>query len=84
MDHRGFEQSEPVRVVLSQVEQLKKRYGSHRVPSQEFNPHYRAMSSLQNLGSVINTAFSVLGQHFSCTTSPSPIWSTNSTPTSCS
>ncbi len=57
-----FEQSKPVRVVLSQIEQLKRRYGPHRVPQQEFNPHYRAMSSLQNLGSVINTAFSVQGQ----------------------
>ena len=51
-----------MRVVLGQIEQLKKRYELHRVPSQEFNPHYRAMSSLQNLGSVINTAFSVQGQ----------------------
>ena len=50
-----------MRVVLSQIEQLKKLYGLHRVPPQEFNPHYRAMSSLQNLGSVINTAFSVQG-----------------------
>lgn len=57
-----FEKSDPVRVVLSQIEQLKRRYEQYRVPEREFNPHYRAMSSLQNLGSVINTAFSVQGQ----------------------
>ena len=34
----------------------------YRVPDGEFQPHYRAMSSLQNLGSVINTAFSLQGQ----------------------
>ena len=56
-----FEQSEPARLVLSQVAHLKKDYQAHRVPEREFNPHYRAMSSLQNLGSVINTAFSVQG-----------------------
>ena len=35
-----------------------------RIPSadKEFNPHCRGMSSLQNLGSVINTAFSIQGQ----------------------
>ncbi len=57
-----FERSEPVRVVLSQIEQLKRRYEPYRAAEKEFNPHYRAMSSLPNLGSVINTAFSVLGQ----------------------
>ena len=57
-----FERSEPVRVVLSQIAQLKKHYEPYRVPEKEFNPHYRAMSSLQNLGSVINTAFSIQGE----------------------
>lgn len=57
-----FEQSEPVQMVLSQIEQLKQRYAAHRVPEKEFDPHYRAMSSLQNLGSVVNTAFSVYGE----------------------
>jgi hypothetical protein len=57
-----FEQSEPVRIILSQTEQLKKSYGRHRVADKEFNPHCRGMSSLQNLGSVINTAFSLQGQ----------------------
>jgi hypothetical protein len=57
-----FEKSEPVRAVLGQIEHLKKHYERHRVPEKEFNPHYRAMSSLQNLGSVINTALAVQGQ----------------------
>ncbi len=57
-----FERSEPVRLVLGQVEQLKRRYEPYRAAEKEFNPHYRAMSSLPNLGSVINTAFSILGQ----------------------
>jgi hypothetical protein len=57
-----FERSEPVRVVLGQVSQLKKYYEPYRVPEREFNPHYRAMSSLQNLGSVINTALSIQGE----------------------
>jgi hypothetical protein len=57
-----FEKSEPVRAVLGQIQELKQRYGQYRVPEKEFNPHYRAMSSLQNLGSAINTAFSVQGQ----------------------
>jgi hypothetical protein len=57
-----LEQSEPVRLVLSQLAHLRKRYEAYRVPEKEFNPHYRAMSSLQNLGSVINTAFSLQGE----------------------
>jgi hypothetical protein len=57
-----LERSEPVRIVLSQIRQLKEHYEPHRRPPAEFCPHYRAMSSLQNLGSVINTAFSVQGQ----------------------
>jgi len=57
-----FERSEPVRAVLGQIDQLKRRYERYRVPDAEFNPHYRAMSSLQNLGSVVNTAFSLQGQ----------------------
>ncbi len=56
-----FEKSEPVQAVLCQVNQLKAHYGRYRVADREFNPHYRGMSSLQNLGSVINTAFSVQG-----------------------
>jgi hypothetical protein len=57
-----FLQSEPVRCVLDQVQQVRRRYEPFRKPADEFNPHYRAMSAVQNLGSVVNTAFSVLGQ----------------------
>ncbi|MHB9076790.1 MAG: uroporphyrinogen decarboxylase family protein [Pirellulaceae bacterium] len=57
-----FETCEPVRAVLDQVRQLKSCYGKYRVPDQQFNPHCRTMSSLQNLGSVINTAFSLQGE----------------------
>jgi hypothetical protein len=56
-----FEESEPVRAVLSQLMQLKAHYAPYRIADREFNPHYRGMSSLQNLGSAINTAFSVQG-----------------------
>jgi hypothetical protein len=61
-DVARFARSEPARIVLSQIEQLKQRYDRYRVAEREFNPHYRAMSGLQNLGSVINTAFSVQGE----------------------
>ena len=57
-----FPRSEPVRLVAGQIEQLKRRHGQYRVPPREFNPHYRAMSAVQNLGSAINTALSVQGQ----------------------
>ena len=56
------EKSEPVKVVLSQIRQLKDRYDLYRVPDAAFCPHQRAMSSLQNMGSVINAAFSVQGE----------------------
>jgi uroporphyrinogen-III decarboxylase len=57
-----FENSEPVKLVADQIGQLKKRYAVYRVPDREFNPHWRGMSAIQNLGSVINTAFSVQGE----------------------
>lgn len=57
-----FAASEPVRVVADQIDQLKQRYDRYRVPDREFNPHWRGMSAVQNLGSVINTAFSVQGE----------------------
>jgi len=59
-----FEKSEPVQTVLSQIRQLKEHYEPYRVPAEELCPHYRTMSSLQNLGSVINTALSVQGEQF--------------------
>ena len=57
-----FERSEPVQMVLNQIRQLRQRYAAFRLPDKEFDPHYRAMSSLQNLGSVVNTAFSLQGE----------------------
>lgn len=54
-----FENSEPVKVILSQIDYLKKNYECLPIPTDQFIPHYRPMSSLQNLGSVINNAFSV-------------------------
>jgi hypothetical protein len=59
-----FEASEPVQIVLAQIAQLKTRCDNYRVPSHDFCPHYRTMSALQNLGSVINTALSVQGEQF--------------------
>ena len=57
-----LERSEPVQHILRQIAHVKSRYEAYRVPEAHFNPHYRAMSSVQNLGSVINTAFSVQGE----------------------
>jgi hypothetical protein len=70
-----FEKSEPVRVILSQIDYLKKHYEHYRVPQKNFSPisykdnsvpdglpHYRQMSAHQNPGSVINTAFSIQGE----------------------
>jgi hypothetical protein len=56
-----FEQSEPVRVVVEQAAYLQKHYPQAWAAPRELNPHYLEMSALQNLGSVINTAFSVQG-----------------------
>lgn len=57
-----FADSAPVRLVADQIGQLKQRYATYRVPDREFNPHWRRMSAVQNLGSVINTAFSIQGE----------------------
>lgn len=60
-----LEKSEPVQKVLSQYNFLIQHYS---FPEErlfgEFNPHYRVWSSLQNLGSVINNAFSIQGNEF--------------------
>ena len=69
-------------MVQSQIEQLKQRYERYRVPEKEFNPHYRAMSSLQNLGSVVNTAFSVYGEDLFICYVTEPELVHHSTPTS--
>jgi hypothetical protein len=70
-----FENAEPVRIVLSQIEYLKHRYEAYRTaaddhaprsrskrPARGGVPHFREMSAQQNLGSVINDAFSVQGE----------------------
>ena len=58
-----LESSEPVRVVLEQAhwvrENCDRREAERRLG---FNPHALPLSSLQNLGSVINTAVSVFGE----------------------
>jgi hypothetical protein len=60
-----LEKSEPVQRVISQYRYLIQNYP---LPDQklfgEFNPHYRVWSSIQNLGSVINNAFSIQGNEF--------------------
>ena len=57
-----FEQSEPVRAVLAQAAHVAGRYGPFCAPQEAFNPHYRLMSSLQNLGSAVNNGFSLQGE----------------------
>jgi hypothetical protein len=59
----SFERSEPVRVVLEQARWA--RVHCDRVDAERrlgFNPHAQPLTSLQNLGSVINTAVSVFGE----------------------
>ncbi len=58
-----FEQSEPVREVVAQFQYLRKHYDI-RPPADPaaFCPHFRLLNSLQNLGSVINTATTVQGE----------------------
>jgi len=60
-----FEQAEPVQEVVAQYRYFIKHYGEI-IPTDRafFNPHYQVGRSLQNLGSVINTAFSILGSEF--------------------
>ena len=59
-----FEASDAVRQVVSQARTLQARYDrlDEYAARMEYNPHYRPLSSLQNLGSVINTAVSVFGE----------------------
>ena len=64
-----FQAQEAVREVLLQAEAVRKRWGEARVEAERrlgFNPHYQPLSSLQNLGSVINTAVSVFGEQVLC------------------
>jgi hypothetical protein len=59
-----FEASEPVRQVTEQVKALRARYDQldQYAARMDYNPHYRPLSALQNLGSVINTAVSTFGE----------------------
>lgn len=60
-----FEAADAVREVVSQAKTLRKRYGdlSANAGRMDYNPHYQPLSSLQNLGSVINSAVSVFGEN---------------------
>ncbi len=56
---------EAVKEVLAQQQTARRRYGDVGAEARRrmgFNPHERPLSSLQNLGSVINTATSTYGQ----------------------
>ncbi len=61
---RRLEEAEPVREIAAQLRAARRRYGADLPAASRLggNPHYRPLSSLQNLGSVINTAVSVFGQ----------------------
>ncbi len=63
-----FEASEPVRRVAEQVSVLRARYDDldGYAARMGYNPHYRPLSALQNLGSVINTAVSTFGEEILC------------------
>jgi hypothetical protein len=60
---------EEVREVLAQAEAVRGRWAEAREEAERrmgYNPHYQPLSSLQNLGSVINTAVSVFGTEALC------------------
>lgn len=64
-----FESQEPVREVLAQARTARQRWGEACAEAERrmgYNPHYRPLSSLQNLGSVVNTAVSVFGEQVLC------------------
>ena len=56
-----FERAAPVREVLDQARQVRALCDRLDDADAAFAPHYRMISSRQNLGSVINTAFSTQG-----------------------
>ncbi len=59
----GFEEAEPVRVVLEQARWTRAHCDRQEAERRlGFNPHAQPLTSLQNLGSVINTAVSVFGE----------------------
>jgi hypothetical protein len=60
-----FAAQDAVQEVLGQQETARRHYGDVGAEARRrmgYNPHERPLSSLQNLGSVINTATSVYGQ----------------------
>jgi len=59
-----FDASDAVRQVASQLATLRAHHDSleEYAARMDYNPHYRPLSSLQNLGSVINTAVSTFGE----------------------
>lgn len=56
-----FERAQPVRTIISQMAHLRELYAAYPVTYGSL-PHLRYMSSQQNLGSVINNAFSLIGE----------------------
>lgn len=65
----SFASAEPVREVLAQARAARERYGEacdEAARRMGYNPHCHPLSSLQNLGSVINTAVSVFGEQVLC------------------
>jgi hypothetical protein len=62
-----FEVQEGVQEVLGQARLVRERYGDAAAAlALDHNPHFQPLSSLQNLGSVINTAVSVFGAEALC------------------
>ena len=71
----SFTKADPVRLIVSQIEYLKKNYDSYRIAPPDYSPHvtktgelttplphFPKMSAQQNLGSAINNAFSLQGE----------------------
>jgi hypothetical protein len=64
-----FAAAEPVKEVVAQAKLARDRYGDACAEARRrmgYNPHERPLSSLQNLGSVINTAVSTFGEQVLC------------------
>ncbi|MEW6359872.1 MAG: hypothetical protein AB1696_26280 [Planctomycetota bacterium] len=58
-----FDRAAPVREVVAQTRYLQERHGI-AIPTDpaQFNPHYRVLSCVQNLGSVVNQGFALRGE----------------------
>jgi hypothetical protein len=65
-----FTAQEPVREVLAQARAVRARFGDDApaiaASRMGYNPHFRPLSCVQNLGSVINTAVSTYGEQVLC------------------